>query len=107
MNKTRHEPDRIYTGAEELGKRLGVHPRTVFRNKLQIPHKIIGNKMVASESVLQDWLAGRLEWPPVCSQETNQTNQQPRRPGRPTKADQIARRNTTGGAGRNTTGGAA
>lgn len=89
---------KIYTGVAQIAERLGVSVRAVFRYQDQIPHRRIGNLMVASESALMDWLSGRLIWKP---QENNaapppSADLPRRRPGRPRKEEQVARRNTTG-----------
>ncbi|TDN66081.1 hypothetical protein [Halothiobacillus neapolitanus] len=86
--KEQNPADKIYTGAPEFAARLKVSIKTVFRNRHQIPHKMLGNQMVTSESVISDWLAGRLEWPPEGADKP--TNSTKNKGGRPKKS-QLAR----------------
>jgi len=81
--------DVIYTGAPEIALRLKVNPKTVFRNRHQIPHKMLGNQMVTSEAVLAEWLAGRLVWPPESIEKTTNTNKN--KGGRPKNSELVER----------------
>jgi len=88
--------DKIYTGAPAIAARLQVNPRTIFRNRHQIPHRMVGNQMVTSESVISKWLAGRLEWPPQGATEKS-TNTTKNKGGRPKNSELVERRGLCAG----------
>lgn len=98
-NPQENPQDVIYTGAPEIAVRLKVNPKTVFRNRHQIPHKMLGNQMVTSEAVLAEWLAGRLVWPPESIEKTTNKNKNKNKGGRPKNSELVMRLELAQGQG--------
>lgn len=97
--------EQIFTpivGDAAIAKAIGIGVATLRRNPNAIPHKVVGKQRITSIETLNDWLAGRIAWPPSVSIQSpgdtkQRGNAQALRQGRPTKAQSIARRNISQG----------
>lgn len=68
----------IIRGDQQFSDFLEIPIATYRRHAQEIPHRKVGNVRMCTKSILNDWLAGRLEWPPVESQNQSPPQSVPR-----------------------------
>lgn len=68
----------IVRGDQQFSDFLEIPIATYRRHAQEIPHRKVGNVRMSTKSVLIDWLAGRLQWPPVESENQSTPKSMPR-----------------------------